>query len=191
MRNIFLTIAALVLVIGLSAQGVFSNKTHSVLERVIQDYPNRFYNIKGELISQTHQTAEFKSTIQVPGSSSTVITRYTVLKSEDYTWSSTVFEAAGFEEAKNKFKEIYGQITNSIVTTADRKTFILSGQYEEPGEDKKITHVIFSLLPGVGEEKKLKVGLSLCQEAGGRWKITLCVYDQSGEEAQAAVAAKG
>ena len=189
MRNIILTMAAPVLISAtLSAQGVFSNKTQSILEKVIQDYPNHFYNIKGELIGQALQTARYKSILQLPGSSSCTITLYTA-SPEGSGWSCTVLEAADFTQAKKKFAEIYGQISNSIITAGGggQKTFILSGQYEEPVEERKVSHVVFSLLPGMGEMKKLKVELSLLEEANG-WKISLSVQDRDPkEESQFAV----
>ncbi|HWK02231.1 MAG TPA: hypothetical protein VNS58_01285 [Puia sp.] len=187
MRNTILTLAPVLLSATLSGQGVFSNKTQSVLEKVIQDYPNHFYHIKGEMITQARQTTEYRSTLQLPGSSSCTITLYRATRDEGYGWTCTILEAGSFESVKEKFREIYGQLTNSIVTTNDQKTYILSGQYEEPVQEKKHTQVVFSLLPGVGEMKKLKVELSLCQ-AGKGWKIALSVNDQElKEEVQNAI----
>jgi hypothetical protein len=176
MRNAFLTMAPVLLSATLSAQGVFSNKTQVVLEKVIQDYPNRFYNIKGDLISQAVQTSRYKSTLQLPGAASSTVT-LTSAGSEGSGWFCTVLETHSFEEAKDRFSTIYGQLSNSIITTAGQKTFILSGQYETPAEDKKSTSIVFSLLPGVGEMKKLKVELALREEDNG-WKILLCVEDK-------------
>jgi hypothetical protein len=177
MRNILLTLMPLMMVsVMISAQGVFSNKTQSILEKVIQDYPNRFYNIKGERIQQTRQATEFRSTVQLPGSTSSIITLHTAARNDDYSWTCAVSETEGFEKAKNKFREFFGQISNCIITMAGQKTFILTGQYEEPSEEKKLTRIVFSLLPGVGDEKKLKVELSLHEESKD-WKISLSVYD--------------
>lgn len=177
MRNTILTLAPVLFSITLTAQGVFSNNTQSILEKVIQDYPNHFYNIKGEMIAQAPQTTEYRSTLLLPGSSSCIITLYRASRDEGYGWTCTVLETGSFESVKERFREIYGQLTNSIVTTSGQKTFILSGQYEEPVPEKKRTQVVFSLLPGVGEMKKLKVELCLCQ-SGKDWKISLSVNDQ-------------
>jgi hypothetical protein len=166
----------------LSAQGVFSNKTQSVLEKVIQDYPNHFYNIKGELISQALQSSRYKSTLQLPGAQSTVVTVSTGAQGSD--WSCTVLQTKNFTEARDRFAAIYGQLSNSIITASGQKTFILSGQYETPTEDRKSTAIVFSLLPGVGEMKKLKVELALRQEQN-EWKIELSVEDK--DEAQGAL----
>lgn len=176
-----LTLGPVLLSVTLSAQGVFSNNTQSILERVIRDYPNHFYNIKGELIGQALQTARYKSTVQLPGSSSSTITLYTASHNESSGWTCTVLEAGRFTDAKKRFAEIYGQLSNSIITTGGQKTFILSGQYEEPSEEKKCTRVLFSLLPGVGDMKKLKVDLCL-REEGGSWKIALSVQDRDPKE---------
>ena len=184
MRNIPLTLAPLLLSATLTAQGVFSNKTQTILEKVIQDYPNHFYNIKGELIQQTPQTAEYSSTLQLPGSSSTIIILST--DRSEGSWTCTLLDKEGFGQAREDFRQIYEQIRNSIITASGQKTFILSGQYEAPVEDKKCTQVVFSLLPGIGEMKKLKVDLSL-REEGEDWKISLSVRDSSGEEASSVV----
>ena len=53
MRSMFLTFALLLNAAWLFSQDdVFSNKTNVALEKVIRDYPNRFHNIKGDMISQ-------------------------------------------------------------------------------------------------------------------------------------------
>jgi len=175
---------------ALSAQGVFSNKTHTVLEKVIQDYPNHFYNIKGELIGQAPQTSRYRSTLEIPGSSSSTIVLSTANHPEAAGWTCTVQESRDFEALKTRFQELYNQLSNSIITSGDQKTYILSGQYEAPSEDKKSTRIVLSLLPGVGDMKKLKVDLCLLQEQAGNWKIELTVSDQEPkEEAQGAITA--
>lgn len=188
MRNAILTLAPVLLSATLSAQGVFSNKTQAVLEKVIQDYPNQFYHIKGELISQALQSTRYKSTLQLPGAASTTITLASSGQ-QGSGWACTVLEASGFPEAKERFATIYSQLSNSIITTAGQKTFILSGQYEVPVEERKSTSIVFSLLPGVGEMKRLKVELSLQEEDNG-WTILLLVQDKDPrEEAQGAMTA--
>lgn len=181
MRNTVLSIAAVLLSGALTAQGVFSNKTQSILEKVIQDYPNHFHNIKGELISQVRQTAEYKSTVQLPGSPSCLVVltggANDGTASEGYSWTCVVLEADSFEKARARFHDIYGQLSNSIISSGTQKTFILTGQYEEPSHDKKLSRVVLSLLPGVGDMKKLRVELSLHQDAKGGWKILLSVND--------------
>jgi hypothetical protein len=183
MRNTILTIAAVLLSGALTAQGVFSNKTQSILEKVIQDYPNHFHNIRGELVSQALQTTAYRSTVQLPGSPSCMVVltgggSNSAAVSEGYSWTCTVLEAEDFEKAQERFHDIYGQLSNCIINLNAQKTFILSGQYEEPLAERKDTRVVFSLLPGVGEMKRLRVELLLQQDTAGRWRILLSVNDR-------------
>ena|ERR1022692_2717651 len=159
------------------AQGAFSNNTSAGLEKVIQDWPNRFMNIKGDVIVQNPQTTEYKCNVQLPGASSCIVTRYNATSNDVYSWGCALMRTEDFNAAKNKFREIYSQIKNSIIKIQGQKPFILNGQYEAPSEEKKFTTVIFDLLPAVGEMKKVKVDLSLQYEITG-WKVSLSVYDR-------------
>jgi hypothetical protein len=161
----------------LLAQGAFSNNTSIVLEKVIQDYPNRFRNIKGDVIIENPQTTEYQSKVQIPGASSCIVTRYSSSKNDVYSWGCTLLKTEDFSSAKNKYKEIFAQIKNSIIKLYGEKPFILNGQYEAPDEGKKFTSIIFELLPAVGEMKKIKIDLSLQYEITD-WKISLSVYDR-------------
>jgi hypothetical protein len=177
MRNLVTIILFVIAAAPSYAQGVFANKTTAALEKVIQDYPNRFKNIKGEVIVENPQTTEYRSTIQIPGSAPSTVTRYSSKKNDVYSWTCIVFEGEDFNQVKNKYKELFGQIKNSIIKMEGQKTFILNGQYETPTEEKKFTTVIFELLPAVGDMKKVKVDLTLQYQITG-WKISLSVYDR-------------
>ena len=164
-------------------QDVFSNKTNMALEKVVKDFPNRFRNIRGELIVQHPQTAEYKSTIQVPGSSSCIVTKYLASNDEAYSWSCTITEGKDFGQAKIKFKEIFEQIENTIIKIEGEKPFIVTGQYRTPVEERKLTKISFDLLPAVGDMKKLKIELIL-QDIGNNWKVNLNVFENTLKEEQ-------
>lgn len=168
--------APVVLSASLSAQGVFSNKTQVVLEKVIQDYPNHFFHLRGELIGQALKSTRYRSTVQLPGATSSTVT-VTGAGTGSSGWSCTVLETADFNTASTRFSEIYGQLSNSIISTEEQKTFILNGQYEAPAEDRQYTQVLFSLLPGVGEMKRLRVQLTLHEEERN-WVLSISVTDK-------------
>jgi hypothetical protein len=185
MRSILSTFAFLICTTAVLAQDdVFSNKTNLALEKVVKDFPNRFHNIKGDVIVQRAQTVEYKSTIQVPGASTCIVTKHIVSNNDSYSWSCTAFVTKDFTSAKNKYKEIYEQIANTIIKVDGQKPFIISGQYRTPYEERKLTAVLFELLPAVGDMKKLKIELDL-QYVISEWKVTLNVYDGDHKEDQA------
>ena len=177
MRSTILTIAFLLNAAWLFSQDdVFSNKTNVALEKVIRDYPNRFHNIRGELISQHAQVAEYKSTISVPGASYCSIWKYNVANNELYNWNCTTFNSPNFMQARARFKEVYDQIANTIIKIEGQKPFILSAQYRTPTELHNTNMISFELLPLVNDMKNLKIDLSLEKESN-IWKVKLSVYD--------------
>ncbi|HVS97089.1 MAG TPA: hypothetical protein VHE54_11420 [Puia sp.] len=175
MRRAILVMAPVVLSASLSAQGVFSNKTQVILEKVIQDYPNHFYHLRGERIGQAVQSVRYRSTIQLPGSASSTVTVGSA-GPEGSDWSCTIVETTDFKAARARYSEIYAQLSNSIISTDGQKTFILSGEYETPAEDRKYTQVSFSLLPAVGQMKRVRVELTLDQEDKD-WVLRIRVTD--------------
>ena len=177
MRSTLLTFALLLNAAWLFAQDdVFSNKTNIALEKVIRDYPNRFHNIRGEMISQHAQVAEYKSTISVPGASYCSIWKYNVANSEVYNWNCITFNSPNFMQARAKYKEIYDQIENTIIKLEGQKPFILNAQYRTPTELHNMNSITFELLPLTEEMKNLKVDLSLEKESN-IWKVKLSVYE--------------
>lgn len=169
---------------GLWAQSAFTNQTHSTLQKVINDYPNHFKNIKGKLIDENPQTADYASTVQVPGSINTVITRYSAADDKEiFSWKCIVLESEEFEEGSKKYREIYNQMKNSIIKLDGNKPFILNGTYTEPTDDKRFMASSFSLVPASGNLKSLRVELTL-EYMVTEWKVSLLVYDN--EEASLA-----
>lgn len=160
---------------SLSAQGVFSNKTQVILEKVIQDYPNHFYHLRGELIGQALQTSQYRSTLQLPGAASSVVT-VSGTGTQGSGWSCTILQTTDFNTARTRFAEIYDQLSNSIISTDGQKTYILNGQYEAPAENRNNTQVLFSLLPGVGQMKQVRVELALDRQ-DSNWVLSLSVSD--------------
>jgi hypothetical protein len=177
MRSTILTFALLLNAAWLfSQEDVFSNKTNVALEKVIRDYPNRFHNIRGELISQHAKAAEYKTTISVPGASYCSIWKYSVANNEVYNWNCITFNSPNFMQARTKFREVYDQIENTIIKVEGQKPFILNAQYRTPTELHNMNAITFELLPLTDEMKNLKVDLSLEKESN-IWKVKLNVYE--------------
>ncbi len=169
-----------------SAQGVFTNQTNSAIEKVIQDYPNQFRNITGALLLENQQTADYQSNIQIPGAITCQVIKYNSSRKE-LCWRAELMQTGRFEEARSLYKEIYSQIRNSIIKIEGEKPYILNGQYNIPDESKHFHSVVFSMLPSVGEMQKLKVELSLVQQAS-IWKVIVVVHDQDRVEHERALA---
>ncbi len=176
-------IVALLLLIPvyLSAQGVFTNQTNAALQKVISDYPNKFSNIRGELINEDPQSTDYQSKVQIPEAGNAVVTKYSSTEDREiYSWKCVVTESEEFELIAKKYKELYNQIRNSIVKVEGEKPLILNGNYEAPTEEKRFISSSFNLVPAVGKLGKVKVELAL-EFLITEWKISLLVFDREEE----------
>jgi hypothetical protein len=162
-------------------QSVFSNSTNSALERVIQDYPNRFSNIKGSLVSETAQATSYESNVKIPGSLSCTISQTNHTDRKLLSWKAELFVTSIFTEASDKYAELFKQIKNSVIRIQGSKTYILSGQYSSPDQNKNFQSIVLGLLPASGQLQNVKVEISL-ESQSGKWKILLSIFDDRDEQ---------
>lgn len=176
MKKIYLLLWLAVCSASLQAQGVFSTKTTAALQQVIQDYPNRFKNIKGDRLAEHTRAIDYKSRVEIAGAANSIVTHYTAPPKDQYSWSCELFRSTGFEQAKASFRDIYNQISNTIIKIEGGKPFILNGKYETPVSEKKTTTIRFELLTAPEAVQQLKIELTLRYTT--EWKVILMVYDQ-------------
>ncbi len=159
-------------------QGVFSNQTTVALQKVIQDYPNRFQNIRGPVITSYPETTDYQSNVEIPGAVNAVISQYRASNKEVYSWKSTVFVSENFEDASTQYKELFNQIRNTIIKVEGEKPFILIGTLEKPLASRKSTNTRFQLYSAASVMQQLNVVLTL-EHAVTEWQIRLSVYDDN------------
>jgi len=178
MKNVTYLLLFFFLTQTTSAQGVFSNQTNIALQKVIEDFPNHFRNIKGDQLSDNN-SSDFKSKVEIPGAINCLVKDNGTGK-DIYTFKAELYQTPDFEQARKKFSELYNQIHNTIIKIEGEKPVILNGKYEAPDGEKKFTSISFHVLPATGYMRRLKVELSLQESAGG-WKIALNVSEYDGQ----------
>jgi hypothetical protein len=184
MKNILLLLLLFSFNSACISQGVFSNQTNNALEKVVQDYPSQFKNIKGELLSSRPGSTEYKSTVNIPGAVSTTITQSSIAHKQTVSWQSVIYAGNGFAAAKKRFEELFNQIKNTIIKPEGGKAAIVNGLYMDPSEDKTFTTIQFDLLPATGLMQKVNIDLML-KNTGNQWQIVLSVYDKDMKDAEA------
>ena len=151
------------------------------IKKVIEDYPDRFANLLGELIVQNPQSTDYHCNFKVNGAEQTTITRYTSKNNNVCSWQTLILTTENFEKAKQKFKSLFNQLNNLAVKAGSSGSFYLKGTYESPTEEKQFASVLFSLKPANETMKKLKVEISLQYELM-QWKVSVLVYDRERED---------
>jgi hypothetical protein len=153
----------------------------SDIKKVIEDFPNRFINLTGEMISQHPQSIDYECNFKVNGAEESFITRYSS-KKEVYSFEAVMLSTESFNKAKQKFKSLFNQLNNITVRIADNKPVQLKGKYEEPNEQMKFCSVLFS--PATEKEllNKMKVEIVMQVADPMEWKVKVLIYNRERED---------
>lgn len=151
------------------------------IRKVIQDYPNKFINIQGELVAQHPQSTDYDCNFKVNGAESALVTVYSSKNNNVCSWQALMLTTEEFEVAKKKFKALYGQLNNLSVSLENGSSFPLKARYEEPLEEKKFTSVVFSGQTDDEASRKLRVEIVMVYEPM-EWKVKVIVYDRDRED---------
>jgi hypothetical protein len=152
----------------------------SDVKKVIDDYPNHFTNILGELILENPQSTDYQCNFIVAGAEECTITRYSS-KKPVFSWQALMLTTDDFNKAKAKFRSLYADLNN-----LSSGTMHLKGSYEAPAEEKKFTSVLFSFDHAGESLEKLKIELTIEAE-GMDWKVKVLVYDRDRDDDEKSV----
>jgi hypothetical protein len=157
------------------AQGVFTNDTHSALQNVVYEFGKGFPTFKGQLISSVGGKSEYKCNIPLPSVMSSTISQYRSAGKDLFLWQAILFSGSDFNQAEQKYKEVFDQLVNAIIKSGDGKPYILNGNFEAP-DPSSPKNTSFTLLPLKGEMNNIKIELSLQNIKG--WIVGLKVCDK-------------
>jgi hypothetical protein len=146
-----------------------------VIEKVAQDYYQNFNNIKGDTITETVSTVEFKSRIAPEGALATSITKY--VDPYSYTWQTTMFESEDYQAAVAKYKEYYRQLNGCTLTFYDKSSYKLLGNYDTPDENRSFASSILQLNNDNPDLALFKVEIALNYSLP-QWTVKIMMYEK-------------
>ncbi|HEX6192739.1 MAG TPA: hypothetical protein VFZ42_10250 [Chitinophagaceae bacterium] len=151
------------------------------VKKVIEDYPNQFHNLQGELLIEHPQSVDYACNFKVQGAEKAMVTRYSSKNNDVCSWEALMLTTEDFNVASKKFKALYTQLNQLGVHMKGGGTFHLKGDYETPTEEKKFTTVVFSFQTDDEMMKRLKVEISILYEPM-EWKVKVLVYNRERED---------
>jgi hypothetical protein len=159
----------------------FGNGIANDVKTVINDYPNQFNNLRGDLIVQNAQSTDYECNFKVESAEKAIITNYTANSKKISSWTALVLTTDDFETARKKFKALFQQLNNITVKMTNTNAFYLKGKYENPVEEKKFFSSMFAFSNATEEMKKLKVEIVMEYELL-EWKVKVLVYEKERED---------
>jgi hypothetical protein len=148
--------------------------------KVVRDYYDHFFNIKGEKISETESTTEYKSKILPQGALESTIMQIKSLHNV-YSWQAVMMNTDDHDKAVAKYKQIYRQLNGANFVVNDGKAFKMQGLYDTPDDDRAFASSI--LEPDVKEKylQRLKIEVALNYNMPG-WTVKILIYEKVSDE---------
>ena len=156
-----------------------SNVIRSDIQKVARDYYDHFYNIKGEKISETESTIEYKSKVVPQDATESIITEIKSMQNV-YSWHATMLVTDNYEKAVEKYKQIYRQLNGASFTIYYNKAWKFNGPYDTPDEGRAFASSI--LQPDAAEKalQRLKVEVALNYNMP-EWTVKILVYEKEND----------
>ena len=150
------------------------------MQKIVGDYYDHFYNIKGEKLSESTSTIEYQSKVLPQDALESVITEIKSLH-EVYSWEATLLKTDDFEKAVEKYKQIYRQLNGASFKMYDNKSWKFKGAYDTPDDNRAFASSI--LEPEVAEKvlQRLKIEVALNYNMS-EWTIKLFVYEKESDD---------
>jgi hypothetical protein len=157
-----------------------SNNIKPDMQKIIGDYYDHFYNIKGEMLSESVSTIEYQSKVVPQGALESIITEIKSLHNV-YSWEATMLKTDDFEKAVEKYKQIYRQLNGASFKMYDNKSWKFKGTYDTPDDGRAFASSI--LEPEVAEKvlQRLKIEVALNYNMS-EWTIKLFVYEKEADD---------
>ncbi|HEY2726337.1 MAG TPA: hypothetical protein VGI61_04135 [Parafilimonas sp.] len=154
-----------------------NNSISIALEKVIEDFPNHFNNIRGEVISKDVQAINYTSSVNIAGADSSIIIQNGNDSDNIYSWTETVFATDDFDKAKEKFHEYFTKIKATGVTIENKK-LSFHAEYVSPDDAKHFTTILFTTDNEAPQLKNVVIDLSMQYVLSG-WQIIISVYEHT------------
>ncbi len=154
---------------------VLNNDVNNILVKIIEDFPDHFNKIRGDVIDKDVQTITYASLVNIPGKDSGIIIQNGDVKDNIYSWKQVVFASDNFDAAKAKFHEYYKKI-NGTKVIVDNNKIVFNADYNEPDDTKQFTTVLFITHPQTKQLKNVIIDLSL-HYLIDNWQVSISVYD--------------
>ena len=157
----------------------FSSVTPDVV-RAAHDYYDHFFLIKGEKISETESTIEYKSKILPQGAVESTVMQIKSLQNV-YSWQAIMMNTDDYDKAVAKYKQIYRQLNGADFAMNDGKACKIRGSFDAPDINRAFASSI--LEPDVKETylQRLKIEVALNYNMPD-WAVKIMIYEKEPDE---------
>lgn len=153
---------------GLSAAATLATD----VRKVVEDYPNSFANLIGDVIISNPQSTDYRCNFKVNGAEESIITRYASGEKPIVSWQALMLTTEDYDAARRTYRNLFDQLNNLQVGSSR-----LKGKFASPSDGADFTNTILSFSPVEEWQRKIRVEVVMEAEMMD-WKVKVIVYDR-------------
>lgn len=115
------------------------------VEKIVQDYPERFSNLQKDLISKETNFDVYSSSVKIPGSTDCIIHRYNATFNSSANWQATMYEGEDADQAKKIYRNTCKTLQRIKVSLTGYSGVGFSGTMTEVNNDISFAESIYQL----------------------------------------------
>jgi hypothetical protein len=156
------------------------NNISGAVASISENFQNNYRNIQGEELPADEGREIFRSTIDIPGATHSVIYRFHSREDTSAGFQAILYDGESFKEAAKIYKQTFRQV-KSVKFNAGMEKISFDGDMEDPTEDLRFTTSI--LRPNVtgGAYRNFLAEVELINSIEG-WKVQLNLHSRKQDD---------
>lgn len=153
----------------------------SVIDAVLQDFPNNLRHISGELVMAEGEFENYASVVTPPDAENCIVTRWHSKKDTTASWQAKLFTADDYATAEKHYHRLYTQLKACHMTLADSSLILLEGDWSPAKEDAAFTTSTLRLKTDDWRYKEVRIDIELVYQLAN-WAIQLNIVSKKSDE---------
>jgi hypothetical protein len=153
----------------------------TVIDAVLQDFPNNLRHISGELVMAQGEFENYASVLTPPDAQECIVTRWHSKKDTTASWQAKMFTSDDYSAAERRYHRLYQQLKTCHMTLGDSSMILLEGNWEPAKEGAAFTTSTLRLKTDDWRYQDVKIDLELVYQLAD-WAVQINIVSKKPDD---------
>ena len=149
----------------------------SVIDAVLQDFPNNLRHISGELVLAQGEFENYASVLTLQDAQDCIVTRWHSKRDTTASWQVKLFTSDDYAAAEKQYRRLYGQLKMCHMTLGDSSLVLLGGNWSPAKEGMAFTTSTLRLKTDDWRYREVKIDLELVYQLAD-WAVQINIVSK-------------
>lgn len=149
----------------------------TVIDAVLQDFPNNLRHISGELVMAQGEFENYASVLTLPDAQECIVTRWHSKRDTTASWQAKMFTSDDYSAAEKRYHRLYLQLKGCHMTLADSSLILLEGNWEPAREGVAFTTSTLRLKTDDWRYREVKIDVELVYQLAD-WAVQINIVSK-------------